>query len=170
MDTVKKVQDLSGIKILVRNLQNQSKTVGYAIGVFDVIHEGHINFLKYAKSHCNCLVVGLNGDTQVRLSKGKNRPINDIYARLNIVSGLESVDIVFPMECTEPTGSAEAIAYEDSIAEQIGPDFIFSGIKADSGWKRKETQAKKIGAKFVKFEADRPNSSSRIISLIEKEL
>jgi len=66
-------------------------------GCFDIIHSGHIDLLWYAKrfkSHDNKLIVGLDEDERIRLTKGKNRPINNILERIKIMENLKMVDEV----------------------------------------------------------------------------
>ena len=47
-------------------------------GCFDILHRGHIEMLKYAKSFCGRTIVGLDTDERVKELKGKNRPINTL--------------------------------------------------------------------------------------------
>ena len=56
------------------------KTV-WTNGCFDVLHRGHIEMLKYAKSLGDKLIVGLDTDDKVRLAKGPNRPFNTLEDR-----------------------------------------------------------------------------------------
>jgi len=63
-------------------------------GCFDVLHRGHIEMLKYAKSLGDELVVGLDSDRRVREAKGLDRPYNILQDREYIVSSLRYVDEV----------------------------------------------------------------------------
>src|SRR6266702_1200714 len=67
-------------------------------GVFDIIHRGHIEYLRKAKSFGGILLVGITGDAGVRKLKGKNRPINSENDRTFIVDSLDYVDFtcIFP--------------------------------------------------------------------------
>ena len=56
----------------------KSEKIVFTNGVFDILHSGHIELLKYAKLLGKKLVVGLNSDKSVKIIKGKNRPINTI--------------------------------------------------------------------------------------------
>lgn len=73
-------------------------------GCFDVIHAGHVAYLREAKSLGDVLVVGVNTDEQVRAQKGEGRPIFKERERLEILGELACVDYisVFP----EPTAHA----------------------------------------------------------------
>jgi D-beta-D-heptose 7-phosphate kinase/D-beta-D-heptose 1-phosphate adenosyltransferase len=64
-------------------------------GCFDVLHRGHIELLKYAKSLGDFLFVGIDSDAKVRRSKGIARPINTHEDRQEILRALSCVDDVF---------------------------------------------------------------------------
>ena len=63
-------------------------------GCFDVLHRGHIECLRKAKSFGDVLVVGLNSDSSVRKIKGDKRPILPQGDRAEILASLEMVDYV----------------------------------------------------------------------------
>jgi rfaE bifunctional protein nucleotidyltransferase chain/domain len=63
-------------------------------GCFDIIHPGHIQLFKFAKSKGSKLIVGLDTDERVRLNKGRNRPINCLEDRVEVVSSIKYVDEV----------------------------------------------------------------------------
>lgn len=64
-------------------------------GCFDILHVGHVRFLKEAKSLGDLLIVGVNSDASVkRLGKGDDRPINCEQDRAEIVAALACVDYV----------------------------------------------------------------------------
>jgi len=63
-------------------------------GCFDIIHSGHIQYLKKSKELGKCLVVGLNSDNSVRKLKGESRPINNQDDRAIVLNELKSIDFV----------------------------------------------------------------------------
>ena len=63
-------------------------------GCFDLLHPGHVYYLRAARSLGDALVVGLNSDTSVRKLKGPSRPIVPERDRAAVLIGLESVDAV----------------------------------------------------------------------------
>lgn len=65
-----------------------------APGVFDVLHPGHIQLFKFAKSLGKKLIVGISSDKAVKLLKGPGRPINDEVARKVMLESLKYVDEV----------------------------------------------------------------------------
>ncbi len=63
-------------------------------GCFDIIHAGHIELLKYARSVGDRLVVGLDTDERVQESKGPTRPINTLQHRKSVIEAIRYVDEV----------------------------------------------------------------------------
>jgi rfaE bifunctional protein nucleotidyltransferase chain/domain len=71
------------------------KRVGFTSGVFDILHPGHVGYLRAARELVDVLIVGINSDTSVRANKGPSRPINSEHERALVLAGLSSVDHVF---------------------------------------------------------------------------
>ncbi len=72
-------------------------------GVFDILHSGHVELLKFAKSLGKKLIVAINSDKSVKIIKGKNRPINNQEDRKKILLQLEAVDEVIIFDEISPT-------------------------------------------------------------------
>jgi D-beta-D-heptose 7-phosphate kinase / D-beta-D-heptose 1-phosphate adenosyltransferase len=72
----------------------RSRTIVFTNGVFDILHAGHVHFLRQAKELGDVLVVGVNSDRCVQRIKGKNRPINSERDRVALLAALEAVDHV----------------------------------------------------------------------------
>jgi glycerol-3-phosphate cytidylyltransferase len=68
--------------------------VGYAPGVYDLFHVGHLNILRHAREHCDHLVVGVVSDELAFLAKGR-MPVIPLHERVEIVSHIDVVDEVF---------------------------------------------------------------------------
>lgn len=66
-------------------------TVGYAPGVYDLFHIGHLNILRHAKSHCDHLIAGVVSDEMALLTKGV-APVVPLAERLEIVRHITLVD------------------------------------------------------------------------------
>jgi D-beta-D-heptose 7-phosphate kinase / D-beta-D-heptose 1-phosphate adenosyltransferase len=79
------------------------RSVVFTNGVFDILHAGHVHFLRQAKGLGDILVVGVNSDESTRRLKGKNRPINSESDRLALVAALDSVDHVVLFDEDMPT-------------------------------------------------------------------
>jgi D-beta-D-heptose 7-phosphate kinase/D-beta-D-heptose 1-phosphate adenosyltransferase len=72
----------------------KNKKVVFVNGCFDVLHPGHVELLKFAKSKGEVLVVGLNSDSSIKRAKGEDRPIICEQDRAAVLAELECVDYV----------------------------------------------------------------------------
>ncbi len=68
--------------------------VGFINGCFDVLHIGHVELVKYAKTKCDYLIVALDTDDRVSSLKGPNRPFNSLEDRMAMMGALKGVDEV----------------------------------------------------------------------------
>ncbi len=86
---------------------NAKREVGHRIvftnGVFDILHAGHVQFLRQAKALGEVLVVGLNSDRSTKRLKGIGRPINNERDRMALVAALDAVDAVVLFDEDTPT-------------------------------------------------------------------
>jgi D-beta-D-heptose 7-phosphate kinase/D-beta-D-heptose 1-phosphate adenosyltransferase len=75
-----------------RKTQLKHPVVGFTSGVFDLLHRGHLQYLSACKTHCDYLIVAVDGDALVKDKKGVDRPYDPIERRLANVSGVAAVD------------------------------------------------------------------------------
>ena len=94
--------------IKIRELYKNKKII-FTNGCFDVIHYGHIDYLRRSKKLGDILVVGLNSDISVKRIKGKERPINFEINRAEVLSELRSVDYVIIFEESNPVELMKAL-------------------------------------------------------------
>lgn len=74
--------------------RSRGHRVVLASGCFDILHVGHVSYLRQASGLGDTLVVGLNSDTSVRALKGPTRPVNQAWARATVLASLSCVDRV----------------------------------------------------------------------------
>ena len=89
-----KVIEQSKIEELCSQIKRQNKTIVATNGCFDILHVGHVRYLKKSKEFGDVLIVGLNSDASVKSIKGPNRPINNENDRAEVLCALNSVDYV----------------------------------------------------------------------------
>ena len=70
------------------------KSLVFTNGCFDLLHVGHVRYLREARALGDALVVAVNGDESVRALKGPTRPINSEDDRAEVLAALECVDYV----------------------------------------------------------------------------
>jgi rfaE bifunctional protein nucleotidyltransferase chain/domain len=100
---------LSRGALLHRLARPRDHALVFTNGCFDVIHRGHVEYLAYARSLGDALVVAINTDTSVRRLKGPTRPINSEEDRAHILAALESVDWVTSFDEDTPAQLISAL-------------------------------------------------------------
>jgi len=93
----------------VRKGQAEGKTYVVTNGCFDILHVGHVRYLKKTKEFADKLIVMLNSDTSVKSIKGNDRPINNENDRAEILSSLRCVDYVVLFDENSPAKLLENI-------------------------------------------------------------
>lgn len=79
---------------IVAGWSRSGAQVGFTNGVFDLLHLGHLRTFKFARQHCNKLVVAINSDASVKRLKGDSRPIQSDEVRAEVLANLQQVDLV----------------------------------------------------------------------------
>ncbi|MEW6068910.1 MAG: D-glycero-beta-D-manno-heptose 1-phosphate adenylyltransferase [Nitrospirota bacterium] len=148
-----KILNWNELKEAVKRLKNGGKKIVFTNGCFDIIHIGHVRYLKEAKKLGDLLIVGLNSDRSVSAIK-PNRPINPQEYRAEVLSSLEMVDYV--------TLFNEETPYE--LIKLLQPDVIVKG----GDWKKENI----VGSDIVKETYSLPYiegvSTSEIIERIKR--
>jgi len=87
----------------VEEWKSSGNTIVFTNGCFDILHRGHVEYLKEAKACGDRLVLALNSDHSVQILKGNSRPIQTQEDRAIILDALESVDLVVVFDQETPT-------------------------------------------------------------------
>jgi D-beta-D-heptose 7-phosphate kinase/D-beta-D-heptose 1-phosphate adenosyltransferase len=98
-------------------LKNRDFKLVFTNGCFDILHAGHVDYLEFAKSQGDKLVVAVNSDDSVRKLKGDKRPVNSLNMRLKLLAGLSCVDYVLFFNDDTPI----------NVIKSIMPDTIVKG-------------------------------------------
>ena len=99
---ISKLQSGTALEKIVRRLHRTGKRVVFTNGCFDLLHLGHVRYLRRARALGDLLIVGLNSDRSVRRLKGPGRPLVPSRARAELLSALESVDYVTVFDQPDP--------------------------------------------------------------------
>ena len=83
-----------GAAAFVDGLRRAGSTVVFTNGVFDLLHPGHVRYLRAARACGDALVVGVNSDSSVRRNKGPTRPVVPDAERAEVLAALRCVDYV----------------------------------------------------------------------------
>jgi rfaE bifunctional protein nucleotidyltransferase chain/domain len=100
-----------------QQIQARGGTVVFTNGVFDLLHSGHVRYLRDARALGDALIVGLNSDRSVRSNKGSERPITPETERAEILRALECVDAVAIFDDDTPA----------EIIRRVQPDVLVKG-------------------------------------------
>ena len=90
------------LKEIVQQLKKSEKRIVTTNGVFDILHIGHIRYLKECKKYGDILVIGLNSDQSAKINKGKTRPVINQFARAEMLINLKPVDYVYIFNEKDP--------------------------------------------------------------------
>ena len=112
-----KILERNTLKDKLEELRKIGKRVAFTNGCFDILHVGHVRYLREAKKTADILVLALNSDSSVRLLKGEERPLVPEKERAEILAALEFIDFVTIFEELTPL---ELINY-------LKPDILIKG-------------------------------------------
>jgi|TARA_R100000149_G_scaffold64008_1_gene35590 D-beta-D-heptose 7-phosphate kinase/D-beta-D-heptose 1-phosphate adenosyltransferase len=126
------------------------KTV-WTNGCFDILHRGHIELFKHAKSLGQKLIVGIDSDTKVKKDKGNNRPINNVEDRKFILESIKYIDQVLVFHSKEEL---------ENLIKQVKPDIMVIG----SDWKNKKVVGGEHTNKLLFFERVGNYSTTNILN------
>lgn len=150
------------LETLLKKL-NQVKSRGKLVlvgGCFDILHEGHMLFLKKAKEQGDTIIVLLESDKSIRKWKGIERPINTQEKRSQNLSKIDEVDFILLLPELK-----KDLEYYDLI-KKIEPDII-AVTSGDPAYNKKAEQAKIVGGEIVEVIDRLPEHSTT--NLIKKK-
>ncbi|WP_448588601.1 D-glycero-beta-D-manno-heptose 1-phosphate adenylyltransferase [Thermocrinis sp.] len=117
---------------ILKGLRGKKKIV-FTNGCFDILHAGHADYLRKAKSLGDILIVGINSDASVRKIKGEKRPILPQDMRAYLLDSLKPVDYVVFFEEETPIELIKAIrpdvlvkGADWEVDKIVGADFVLS--------------------------------------------
>jgi rfaE bifunctional protein nucleotidyltransferase chain/domain len=117
------------------------KRIVFTNGCFDLLHQGHIDYLAKASDLGGMLVVGINSDSSIqRLGKGSARPIQDENSRALILASLHFVDAVIIFQEDTP----------EDLIHIIKPEVLVKGADYDASETDKKSKRYIVGSDLLK--------------------
>jgi D-beta-D-heptose 7-phosphate kinase/D-beta-D-heptose 1-phosphate adenosyltransferase len=153
-----KVQTLTNLIKIRARLHKQGIKVVFTNGCFDLIHGGHIELFRKAKSLGDVLIVALNTDASVRKIKGPSRPVFPLEERFEVLGAIEDIDYLTSFSEETP----------QKIIAALLPDVLVKGgdWPPDQVVGKREVEA--AGGRVVLVPYLKGHSSSSIIKKIIK--
>lgn len=112
-----KVVAYNHIADIIKREKSFNKTIVFTNGCFDILHRGHVTYLKHAKALGDILVLGLNSDASVKRLKGPSRPVNNEQDRAVVLEALECIDYIVIFEEDTPL----------NLIKNVMPDILVKG-------------------------------------------
>ncbi|OGB87487.1 hypothetical protein A3H38_02980 [candidate division WOR-1 bacterium RIFCSPLOWO2_02_FULL_46_20] len=144
------------ISAIVKRLKIEGAKIIFTNGCFDLLHLGHVRYLREAKKMGDILIIGLNSDDSVRKLKGKDRPYISEMERAEILASLECVDYVTIFSEQRP----------DNLIKLVKPDIHVKGgdYKIDRLPEKKLVES--LGGKVVVITPIKGKSTTNIVERI----
>lgn len=112
-----KIIDPEQLNSLISGWKQSGERIVFTNGCFDIIHQGHIDYLSKAADKGTKLIIGVNTDNSVSRIKGPNRPIQDEYSRMMILAAMEFVDALILFDEETPI----------DLINQVIPNILVKG-------------------------------------------
>lgn len=138
---MKKILSVEELPVYISELNSLGKSIVLVGGVFDVLHLGHITFLKEAAKLGDILLVMIESDEGVVRRKGPHRPLHPQRDRALVLASVEGVDGIILLPFFERDDD-----YSE-LVKQVRPDII--GISEGDTRRYVDPQAQMVGAKVV---------------------
>lgn len=153
-----KILDRNTLKNELDDLRKKGKKIAFTNGCFDILHIGHVRYLREAKKTADILVLALNSDASVKKIKGEKRPLVPQEDRAEIMAALEFIDFVTIFDETTPL----------KLINLLKPDVLIKG----GDWAEDDVvgrdEIKKWGGKLMLIPEIKGKSTTSIVDKIRQ--
>ncbi|MBU0502422.1 MAG: D-glycero-beta-D-manno-heptose 1-phosphate adenylyltransferase, partial [Candidatus Margulisbacteria bacterium] len=153
---IKKIKSRAELALIVKKLKSEDAKIVFTNGCFDLLHLGHVRYLREAKKLGDILIIGLNSDRSVRGLKGSPRPYVSELERAEILASLECVDYVTIFSESRP----------DNLIKTIKPDVHVKGGDYKISQLPEGKLVKKLGGTIVIIPPIKGRSTTNIVERI----
>ncbi len=154
-----KILDRKILQIKLDFMRKEGKKIAFTNGCFDILHVGHVRYLREAKKTADILVLALNSDSSVRSIKGGKRPLIPEEERAELLASLEFIDFITIFQELTPL----------DLINYLKPDVIIKG----GDWAEDKIvgrdDVKKWGGCVVIIPEVEGKSTTNIVEKIKKE-
>lgn len=150
-----RVVALESVERAVQHARARGATVVLANGAFDLLHVGHVRYLRGARALGDVLVVAVNSDASVQRAKGHGRPVIPAAERAELVAALEGVDWVVPFDddtvvpiirALRPDVHAKGTDYREETVPERDEVLAYGGRVAITGDPKDHSTTDLLGA------------------------
>lgn len=153
------IEDRQELVKIIEALRNLGYRIVLTMGVFDLLHIGHCNYLREAKAKGDILVVGVDSDELTRESKGPNRPTVPEDERLGMLANVRWVDILVVRSLKE---------HPDDLVKQIKPDVWVTSNTTKMFNRDVKKRLQKYCGDIITLDAQATISTTKRISQLER--
>lgn len=154
-----KVIDRKNIVELSEKLKKENKKIVFTNGCFDILHIGHVRYLKKSAEFGDVLIIGLNSDSSVKRLKGESRPVNCELDRAELLSELGFVDYVVIFKEDTP----------EKLLDEIKPDIYTKGADYTLDTLSEAKTVMKNGGRVEFIQLVEGKSTTNVIKKIEQK-
>lgn len=151
-----KFKTIHELKETIEAIRKTGGKVVFTNGCFDILHVGHVRYLKDARALGDYLIIALNSDSSVRRLKGNKRPIVSEAERAEVLASLEAVDFVTIFDEPDPY----------NVIKELKPDFLVKGGDWGEGEIIGSDIVKNNGGEVLRIPFVEGSSSSNIVETI----
>lgn len=144
--------------VFVQGQRAAGRRIVFTNGVFDLLHPGHIRYLRDARALGDVLIVGLNADASVRRNKGPERPVNPQGERAELLAALDCVDVAVVFDEDTPA----------EIIELVQPDVLVKGADWAADRIVGRDTVERRGGRVVRVPVEQGYSTTAIIERVKQ--
>lgn len=161
----KHVESYDALVKVIDGLKQLNYKVVVTIGTWDLLHIGHVRYLRNARNRGDVLIVGVDSDKTVKRYKGSLRPIVPYVERCEMLTYQTCVDLVTPIDDVDKKG-----VWQYGLLKKIKPD-VFVAVE-DSYSRKQIKEIKKYCKQVVVLprQAERTSTSRMVENAVKKHL
>jgi D-beta-D-heptose 7-phosphate kinase/D-beta-D-heptose 1-phosphate adenosyltransferase len=152
------VLDFDRARALAADLHGRGLRIALTDGIFDLLHPGHVRYLRAARGEGDALIVGVLSDRSVRETRGPSRPITPEGERAEIVAALECVDAAVIVDDAPP----------HALVMALQPDVLVTRADPATGPVAGADTLESTGCRVVRLPLEHRWSTGSIIEVIQR--
>jgi rfaE bifunctional protein nucleotidyltransferase chain/domain len=156
----KKIVNAEQLSAISREMRENRRKLVFTNGCFDLLHVGHVRYLRAARTLGDALAVAINGDESTRALKGPGRPLNCEADRAEVVAALECVDHVVIFAEVRATQLVEKVRPAIYVK---GGDYTHESLHSDE-----RAALERLGAEIRILPFEEGHSTSHLIEKVQR--